>query len=66
MRSPTCSSEWLITKAENLAIGTCTARLPVLIYSRPFVVPQICEMQGFEQYGLKRVFAAKGIVEKGL
>ena len=35
-----------LAKSENLAtaIGTYRYRLPVLIYSRPFVTSQTCEM----------------------
>ena len=57
MRLPTGSSELPITKPENLSTitGTCRPRLSVLIYSRPFVMPQKCEMQGCQWYGVKRI-----------
>ena len=35
--------------------GTCRPRLPVLIYSRPFVMSQICEMQVCQCYKVKRI-----------
>ena len=68
---PTGSSEYAISKSENLVTATGTFRpgLPVLINSRPFVMSQNCEMLGCEWYGVKRIksiFANKGIVEKGL
>ena len=38
-----------LTKSENLATATdtCTPRLPVLIYSKPFLLLQNYEMQVF-------------------
>ena len=45
------------TKSENLvtATGTCRPRLPVMIYSRPFVMSQNCKIQGSQWYGVKRI-----------
>ena len=50
-------SSLAITKSENLAIvtGTCKPRLPVLIYSTPFVMSQNCEKQGCQWYAVKRI-----------
>ena len=63
-----------IIKSENLAIvtETCRPRLPVLIYSTPFVMSQNCKKQGCRWYGVKRIktyFREEGkfgIVEEGL
>ena len=49
-------SEKPITKSENLtAAGACGPRLPVLIYSKPFVMSQNCKMHGCQWYGVKRI-----------
>ena len=56
MRLPTGSSK-SITKSENLATAadTCRPRLPVLIYSRPFVMSENCEMHGCQWYEVQRI-----------
>ena len=68
-------SNLAITKSENLIIvtGTCKPRLPVLIYSTPFVMLQNCEKKaGLPIVLVKRIktyFREQeefGNVEKGL
>ena len=56
-RLPTGSNEQPITKSENLATATSTCRpkLPVLIYSTPFVMSQNYKMLGCQWYGVKRM-----------
>ena len=70
-RLPTGSSEWPITKPEKLATttGTCRPRLPVLIYSTPFVMSQNWEMQGCQwilYISPKNIFQKEHFPEKHL